>query len=370
MLRDFIDRAETVSSGEVELTFDKVDHEFVKLWYWREVAMDAIMNHSDVVQVYVSHRENRLVVGLEEARFEASSAEIQDIASSVGVPDGVLLITPTGPIRLDIGVESTSEYTAGTGNTLRDKERPLTGGLKITRIDSDGTVQENRWCTYFGNVRWHYFSQRAFLTNSHCTEVWWSTTASTGYYQSHPDDPGYETFIGNEASDPERHRCGSFWRHRCRYSDAAVWYARGGASRDEETIARPEGPPGYGRSQWGSINIDQQQPRFDISGQRNDPLDWQTVHKVGAKSGWTSGELAERCVDVRTTDGTRLRCTFRATYASAGGDSGSPVFHRLRRGDTVEVFGIHWGSDLAANQALFSSLWGINQDIGGVRVVW
>ncbi|MYA44312.1 MAG: hypothetical protein F4Z31_21495 [Gemmatimonadetes bacterium] len=89
----------------------------------------------------------------------------------------------------------------------------------------------------------------------------------------------------------------------------------------------------------------------------------ETLHKVGVTTGWTQGKLAAgtdpTCPgsDLGTGDnlyaGTYHECRSEASYVGLPGDSGSPVFVRVKGSATdVLLVGVHWG--------------GRNQ--GGVRV--
>ena len=86
------------------------------------------------------------------------------------------------------------------------------------------------------------------------------------------------------------------------------------------------------------------------------------VDKVGRSTGWTRGEVTATCVSRDHGYAVKV-CQIRADYHSAGGDSGSPVFFKLP-GDNVALVGIHHSASASGNDRYFSTLDGIEYDLG------
>ena len=78
------------------------------------------------------------------------------------------------------------------------------------------------------------------------------------------------------------------------------------------------------------------------------------VYKSGIATGLTYGDVVNEYINMGT-----LQDQFTATYSSATGDSGAPVFIE---GSTVRLVGVHggrWG-----DYAYFSPISGVIQDLG------
>jgi hypothetical protein len=72
----------------------------------------------------------------------------------------------------------------------------------------------------------------------------------------------------------------------------------------------------------------------------------QTINKVGRTTGWTRGAVSIVCGNFIGGGPVTQICQNRASYLSAPGDSGSPVFAITNRpnANDVTLVGIHWGS--------------------------
>lgn len=91
-----------------------------------------------------------------------------------------------------------------------------------------------------------------------------------------------------------------------------------------------------------------------------DPVVGWYVYKSGITTGLTYGQVkGKRTAMSHPTFGT-LYDQYYATYSSAGGDSGSPVYH-IDSGDR-EIVGIHWGS--TSSYTYFSPVSGVQTDLG------
>ena len=137
---------------------------------------------------------------------------------------------------------------------------------------------------------------------------------------------------------------------------------------DASTIARPKKQNKTGEKdlEIGYFKVDSRS--FQIVGARPpdpDPYTKEVLHKVGVTTGWTEGSLAsgtdKTCpggkigtIDNKH-DGGYHECRSEASYASMKGDSGAPVFVRVK-GSATEVLlvGVHYGGELEGASREFS----------------
>lgn len=92
-------------------------------------------------------------------------------------------------------------------------------------------------------------------------------------------------------------------------------------------------------------------------------MGWHAGRKDGRSTGGTVGRVTNtrENVGARNPDGTdsgwAYICQYRADYASAGGDSGSPVWDDPGRQGYARFVGLNWGGN--GSTALFSSAWAL-----------
>jgi hypothetical protein len=212
----------------------------------------------------------------------------------------------------------------------------VAGGLQVNFPGIPGFV-----CTLGFNVRSPAAPNvHGFVTNSHCTNEQ-GGVEGTPYYQHRQDVP--DTFIGIEAHDLEYSTGGMCPEgRRCRWSDAAGVRYEPGVSNVLGQIYRTRFP---GTTEDGSLEIDPDNPRWQIVDEVPFPMIGQIIHKTGRTTGWTMGPVVATCLNTNVggTDIT-LFCQDRAQLRTAGGDSGSPYFIRIGDTNTVRLVGIHWGS--------------------------
>jgi hypothetical protein len=229
--------------------------------------------------------------------------------------------------------------------TLRDRVRPVRGGLQI---NFPGFV-----CTLgFNAVR---SGQRSFITNSHCTNVQ-GGTEGTPYWQ--PSQATAPAQIATEVADPQYRRgdgCPS--GRRCRRSDAARAAYAGGTSSTLGSIARTTGANNTSLTIQGS---------FTITGEGS-PVVGQTVNKVGRTTGWTRGAVTNTCVHVNVSGSNITQLCQTLVSAGVGsGDSGAPVFLQLAGGSNATLLGILWGGS-GSSTFVFSPMANIEAELGALR---
>lgn len=317
-------------------------YDFVELSQWR-ARLDA-EQISGLVSTDVDEVRNRVVVGVSRA----DRGELVALLARLLIPEAAVIIEDEEPPQ----AHQTS-YTY-----LHQQNRPLAGGLQIKRY-SNGYIY---FCTLSFSVRRN--GKLGFFTNTHCTDV------GTVHYQGSPR-------IGVTTEDPV------FWSNAsavyngmtytcsgtdvCRFSDAA--YA------EYDDSVQPQVKFGYifrttlenaytGGVPTGiaPLEIDEAHPFFKIVGKAYDVVVGQQVHKMGQRTGWTSGAVTATCVNTRNGS-TRLFCQMKGGGAGYDGDSGSPVFRRVPGSDSdVELVGVYWGSAM-------SPIGSIEQDFGPLDVV-
>jgi hypothetical protein len=289
----------------------------------------AVLGIGGVVYTDVDDMLNRLAIGVENS---AAAADVRNALDVLGVPAAAVVIRETEPIV--------------PMQTLRDRVRPVAGGLQI---NFPGFL-----CTLGFNVRSpERPNVHGFVTNSHCTNNR-GTVDNTPYWQpsgsvASPADPN---FIGTEVHDLPFFTGGSCPAGRlCRWSDSAGGRYAPGINNIFARIYRTTGV------NTGSLAIDPANPMFTITAERPFPNIGDTMHKVGRTTGWTSGTVSQSCANTNVS-GTNITmlCQEHVSGASgivAGGDSGSGVFDNVV-GNNVRLVGLLWGG--GANVFVFSAM--------------
>jgi hypothetical protein len=249
-------------------------------------------------------------------------------------------------------------------STLRDRVRPLQGGLQINFFPTPaGTPGVSLICTLGFNVEMN--GVRSFITNSHCSNVEGGALLPTQYYQNLRSG-GAANFIGTEADDPD-------WQlmntdqcplpFSCRYSDAARVAYDAGAEVTLGKIAEIDGL---------TTSLDDTTHTIIggfLIGAERDPIQGEVAHKVGRTTGMTAGVTTATCVDVLALGTTHIRlCQAMVSALVDGGDSGSPVFF-ADGSIVVTLLGILWGGsvDEANPEFVYSPISGVRRELGNFR---
>lgn len=160
------------------------------------------------------------------------------------------------------------------------------------------------------------------------------------------------------------------WFHPCRDSDAAV-FLHSSSDFDLGRIVRTTFRV-HGGGVYGSLVIDDANPYFQIVGEYSSPPVGAIVNKIGQTSGWTHGLVRYTCMDVTLTHPViptyRIKCATNATYTSASGDSGSPVFTWDPGSATVLLTCMNFGH-MGDGAGLYSPLALIESEVGNLTVV-
>jgi hypothetical protein len=233
--------------------------------------------------------------------------------------------------------------------TLRDKVRPVVGGLQIRFSGYLCSLGFNAWRD----------GVEGYVTASHCSDQQ-GEVDGTLYYQ--PLNQVADEFIGTEIADPAffRNADGCPRGRKCRYSDSnfsdgddAVAFTLGG-------IARTSGPNN------GSLEI---AGEFAIRAQGAATVG-QTANKVGRTTGWTQGTVTRTCVNTGVLGSNIvLLCqdfVENTVRIVAGGDSGSPVFRMNAGGSNVTLLGNLWGGNSSGTLFVYSPIANIEHELGAL----
>jgi hypothetical protein len=312
-----VGRGERLSRKGVEIL--EGQYNFLELHGWQQQMSPEVLALRGVVSTDIDETTNRLRIGITDS--PGIREAVEERLSNLGVPREAVLISETEEVRLE----------------LRNRRRPLRGGLQI---NFGGFL-----CTLgFVAVRQ---GVTGFVTNSHCTNTQ-GGVEGTVYHE--PSASGTTNRIGQEIADPTYFTGGSCPAgRRCRFSDssfARVPHPSGpSVTTALGTIARPP----VGSFTWNGVDT------FTITAEAA-PVVGQSVTKVGRTTGRTSGTVQQTCANFNVANSTITQlCQSRASFTSAGGDSGSPVF-RITALPNVTLVGIHWGSG-----GVFSPITGIQR---------
>lgn len=326
------------------------DFEYAQLDAWYRLARAGVFSVAGIIYGDVDEGRNRLRFGVLDA---GALVGVQGALSLLGIPSSAVVVEQRAPFR--------------TVATLRDRGRPLIGGLQINFFPTPPGVHPGSLiCTLGFNAQ--RFGVSGFITNSHCTNVEGGEETPTDYYQN-VRAVGTANFIGTEVDDPH-------WTSQlnadcppplaCRYSDAArVQYALGVAA----TLGRIARVDEVTTTLADTIHTIAGEWR--IRSERADPVQGEMAHKTGRTTGWTSGTTTGTCVDVLALGTAHIRlCQAVVSALVDGGDSGSPVFFRNGGGSNVTLLGILWGgsTDDANPEFVYSPMSGIERELGNLIV--
>ncbi len=270
----------------------------------------------------VDERRNLLAVAVtEDADLQALAAEL----TKAGLPQNAFRIEVQKPFLPTAGV--------------RDRIRPVVGGLQIRRASPPGT------CTLAWNVLFES-NVRGYVTASHCT----AQLGAVGFIPTFFYQAAFPNSIGSERFDPafvSSPLCPtSAFADGCRWSDSVL-------------LKYNNQPSSHGKiarlGSWGLGNISTLDPDYDIAALPNFILGGTRVLKVGRRTGKTAGLVGRTCFDLaldpwwnNREEGLLCQYDARSAAGVGGGvipivdnnDSGAPVFQlpTLTPNPTHQVF--------------------------------
>ncbi|MCI2430886.1 S1 family peptidase [Candidatus Acetothermia bacterium] len=293
-------------------------YSFGQLKNWHDKLM-ALFEDGGVVFTDIDETRNMLKVGIEIAGLKDN---IEKKLDKLGVPRDAVAIEEAEPVVLMA--------------TLRDRIRPLQGGLQI--------AFSLYLCTLgFNGIR---AGVPGIVTNSHCTDKQGGVESTKHYQPSVATD----NFIGTEIADPRYFKGGVCPRGKvCRYSDSAFSQLASGVTADLGYIERT--------TALGSITI--AGSYRVVSEATSNALVGETLNKVGRTTGWSQGNVTNSCVNVAVSGTNIVQLCQDFVGASVGsGDSGSPVFRITNSpsANDVQLYGILWGGNSAGTSFVYSPM--------------
>lgn len=336
---------EIIPSGGIQPIL--AQYAFSQLRGWHNVHRKVTLALPGVVSTSIDEASNRLKLKIEDM---ATLSRVEQALAQQGIPLDAVDIVESAP------VEPLSSHT------LRDKQRPLVGGIQIVQ-GGGGT------CTLgFLAVR---NGEAGFVTNSHCM-VSQGGLLGTALYQ--PNASSEANRIGQEAADPVYSTGGDCPSgRRCRFSDSAFVRLDMGAdpaalpvTAEFGFIALPDDYTG------GGMTIDSSD-RVRINKEASSIIEGTFVQRVGRTSGATYGEIIDTCEDVNVNgSNVTLFCQHRVEAISGPGDSGSPVFSWTSPvccipgvKPSATLYGILWGG--GGGEFVFSPISAVQAELGALR---
>ncbi len=324
------------------LVVHRGDYDFAQLHAWHQ-RLGAVFRLGGIVFTDADEVANRLRIGIKEG---VSAAAVEQAVQRLGIPLEAVIIETAEPIVPE------------SDHTLRDRIRPVAGGLQINFTRGDPPA--GFLCTLGFNARVPGFrGVELFFTNSHCSDTR-GEVVPTPYWQHSRFVEN--TFIGWEVFDPPYFtggECPEGWQ--CRWSDALVAQYDPGVNVAFGRIWRTTFPG----TRIGSLEVDGNRPAWRIVDEIPHAVIGTVLHKSGRTRGWTYGPVVNTCQNtgVAGEPGVLLLCQHRIQTGSAGGDSGSPYFERIGETNRVRLAGLHWGS--GGGLTVMSSIQNIRMDIPG-----
>jgi hypothetical protein len=342
------------------LQVGQAEFRLLDLARWRDVLRPILARTPEVVSLDLDEKGNRVVVGLSSGD---TRSQVIDAAIALGIPERA------------VRTRVIQGFTPLQGTlTLRDRVRPVVGGLEIEWRGPTviGGPDRAGACTmgYVTRAKFPDHSAvlpgRFMITASHCSGRPFELEASD-YFQESLGEPLER--IGAEYSDPQPY---VEWQSlscpyanegaRCRLSEATLvklvdsTQAFAGLDRIARTRFACTGCQ-------GSITIDTVPNDYfsvlpqHLWGDWYWPFVGERSDLMGAVVGWSSGEITATCFDRKYPRTGQvyeppydvwLLCQFETSAVVEPGDSGSPVFRPagFRNTDGREHFyfhGIAWG---------------------------
>jgi hypothetical protein len=299
---------------------------FRELKAWQRDA-NALLSLEGVVFTDADEVANRVLIGIDR---EELRGRVEAELRRLGVPADASAVVVTEPVVQLV--------------TLRDRVRPLQGGLQI---NFPGYL-----CTYgFNAVR---AGVNGFVTNSHCTTKQ-GGVEGTKYWQ--PLQTVDATSIGTEIADPvySKANCPKSVKGKvCRQSDSS--FARLEVSDyDLGGLAQTTG--------LGSLTL---AGTYRITGEQSTVTVGTTVNKVGRTTGWSQGKVTNTCVNTGVSGSNVVQlCQNFVSAAVDSGDSGSPVFMISGSNANATLAGILWGGS-GTTTFVYSPIGNVEAELGAL----
>lgn len=346
--------ADRIPEGGINVLVGEYSSSQLNDWHNR-MSLD-VLAMPGVVFTDVDEGVNRLRVGVEDLALVSA---VEERLAALDVPRAAVEIEQAEPIMAATGPTATP--IAGN-KTLRDKIRPLIGGLEL----DDGNCTLG-FIAKLGN-------QTGFVTNSHCT-LKMGVVDGGVFSQSKPADK-----VGVEAKDPPFFDCLPSSKgtatptppapptplpapQLCRHSDSAFVHLNPGVQAGLGFIAKTNA--------INSLNINIAKSVYRIV-EIKQPVVGDKVNKVGRTSGTSQGAVSAVCQNLKVgyEEGPKvILCSDQVAASAGGGDSGSPVFAVIGSGNDVRLYGILHSGPPDDKSFNFSNMGQVQRDLGPLTVV-
>jgi len=346
----------------LDLAADAIDVRFVtfdffELWTFYVAVFAATFGTAEhvtaIAHLDIDEVENRVTVGLADpGRAESIEAQILQR----GVPREAFQI-----------IEAARSVPRQSTLNLRHTFTKRPGGVLVAAED-----HEEEPCSLWLSAQIN--GTAIFASAAHCSTkefrvdsgAWFQNDSGPRIGEEHWDTQGSTGSMSPGGGLPD-----TVCVTPCRYSDFQYGFYDDSTAALHGRIARTQSA---GYLQPGSLDLHSTKPYWGVGGK----LDMfyqgvgQWLSKVGAKSGWTRGQITHTCQDIYLPSpwNVLLLCQHRSSIWSEGGDSGSPIFYENGQGtdpshwDWVYVAGIlHGGPDEEWDITDFSTVQGIDEDL-------
>lgn len=350
----------------------KGEYTFTQLASWRDSIFAHVLDAKiGVFMDDLDEAKNRVTIGVERASASSIEAQIRPKLAEYGIPEGAVVFEPVSRLRRASHSANSPRRIHAVSNLenlarevffhliaasapvptppalLYGQADTLFGGLRIQYYHTSDAVYKD--CT-IGFTAQLANGTHGFITASHCSSNMWATDGAN-YYQpsSAYSVRGYEAYDRSPGTCPVLWPCDVY-----RFSDANLDVASGNWRRG--IVGRTNGSPVNGSA--GTTVINGTNPYLFVVGVSNDVIEGQRVDKIGSYSGWTYGTVTHTCgdwVDYLGLATEMVRCVYKASVYTQGGDSGSPVF-TWDGADGIVAYGILFAED-DANQTMYFSKW-------------
>ena len=316
-----------------EVRFIQTRHSFATLQGARIRARELI-GDATATLLDLDERNNRVYIGIADLSQETA---VRSRLIALGIAESLVHIDRVAPFN--------PHFDAAD---LRDRIRPLVGGIEIERPTAGGGGQ----CTLGLVVK--RSGQRGFLTNSHCT-ITRGGVEGTTFFQT--DSTTINDLVGIETADPAyftnstNSDCPT--GRQCRFSDSAFF------SLNNSAIMAKRGVISGMASEPFTTN-------YEVVGTVPITLCGDQVTKVGRTTGLTAGDVSHTCVEVNSTSGNfTMLCQDIFEANNDFGDSGSPVFSYTQNHQQVRFNGLLWGGN--GEDSVFSPVSAIEDELGDIE---
>lgn len=332
------------SASVSHMAIKKGQYTFLQLYAWKGQIRSKILSMKGVYSDGIDESQNQLSIGVKD---KAVKAKVSKKLAQLNIPgDAVTIFKMSKP-------------TFAT--SLRDEVDTYSGGIKISM--SQG------WCTMGPPVKYRETASgpyvKGWITASHCTPPVGGGVHGVQFYQ--PILTG--NYAGIEVRDPPftSQKCWQGNEGICRQSDAALisytnytpYLVTGGIYK---TTSR-----GHNH---GSRTISE---RFHVKYIDNFILQGVENNKIGARTGWTYGNVSATCVDetvITAAGAVTVVCQNVVQAGADHGDSGSPVFETTSDPDAIILDGVLSGIYTKNGNQYFwySSVTRIKTELSGPNV--